>query len=160
MRKENENLKNNICCFFGHRDAPSDILPILKQEIENLIIKYDVHTFYVGGYGRFDGYAVNAVNDIKKKYKEIQLFLITAYLSTLESSKDYIQSTYDGTIYPDGLETTVQRFSITKRNRWMVEQSRFVIAYVNHSWGGAATAVQYAKRKNCKVINIGTLKQF
>ena len=117
MRKENEILKNNICCFFGHRDAPSDILPILKQEIENLIIKYNVNIFYVGGYGKFDGYAVSAVNDMKKIYKEIKLFLVTAYLSTLESSKDYIQSTYDGTIYPDGLETTVQRFSITKRNR-------------------------------------------
>ena len=36
------------------------------------------------------------------------------------------------TIYPEGLEYTPRRFAISKRTQWMVQQSDYVIAYVEH----------------------------
>ena len=47
-----------------------------------------------------------------------------------------------------------RKFAILKRNEWMVEQANLVIAYVKYSWGGAAKALEYAKRKKKRIINI------
>lgn len=57
------------------------------------------------------------------------------------------QESSDETLYPEGLETVPQRFAIFHRNRWMVEHSDEVVCYVTHPWGGAHTAMEYARRK-------------
>lgn len=43
-----------VCAFFGHRDYPFSIKPILEEEIEKLILVADVDTFFVGNKGMFD----------------------------------------------------------------------------------------------------------
>ena len=58
------------------------------------------------------------------------------------------------TLYPDGLELVPKRFAITHRNRWMVEHSEFIIAYVNRSYGGAAQTLSYAERKKLNIVKI------
>ena len=58
---------------------------------------------------------------------------------------------YDRTVYPP-LETVPRRFAISHRNRWMVEVSDVVVAYVLHDWGGAATTLRYAKQKKKKIL--------
>ncbi|OUO31518.1 hypothetical protein B5F88_18105, partial [Flavonifractor sp. An306] len=60
-------------------------------------------------------------------------------------------SGYDRTVYPP-LETVPRRFAISHRNRWMVEYVDVVVSYVLHDWGGAATTLQYAKRKKKRII--------
>ncbi len=60
---------------------------------------------------------------------------------------------YDETIYPE-LEKVPYRFAISKRNEWMVDNSDLVIAFVSHSWGGAATTYRYAIRKKKQIINL------
>lgn len=155
-------MNNNICCFFGHRNAPSEIIPILKEEIENLIVINGVTEFFVGGHGDFDQYSRSAVKSIKKKYSNIKIYLVPAYLSTLESYKNYkglFESLYDGSVFPDGVELVPQRYAITARNRWMVEQCKHVIVYVNQEHGGAYTAYKYAKKLNRHVVNIGRLNK-
>ena len=71
---------------------------------------------------------------------------------------DYTESIskiFDDTIYPD-LEKIPRRFAIVKRNEWMIKNSNFLIAYVDHSWGGASKTLEYAKRKkHISIINIG-----
>ena len=60
---------------------------------------------------------------------------------------------YDEIVYPE-LESVPWKFAISKRNEWMVEQADIVIAFVDHDWGGAATTLQYAKRKKKTIINL------
>lgn len=156
MIKEIENSNGNICCFFGHRNLFATCIPTLEEEIKKLIVNYGVNEFYVGGYGDFDRLAAKTVNYIKKEYKNIKLFLIPAYFSTLENHKEYIYSTYDGTVFPDDVESVPQRFAITKRNQWMVNQCDYIIAYVKH-YGSAETALKYAKRKNKNIINLALI---
>lgn len=158
--KKKGNLFTNEqkCCFFGHREIFSDIIFILKEEIEKLIIKNNVTEFFIGSYGNFDNYAVNAVNCLKNKYSYIKLIYVTPYLYKLESDKNYINHICDETIYPEGLEVIPQKFAITHRNRWVVEHSDFMIVYVNHSYGGAYTAMKYGKNKGIKIINIADVK--
>ncbi len=50
-------------------------------------------------------------------------------------------------IYPALLEAVPYKWVISKLNRMMVDQAGFVIAYVIHSWGGAAATLAYAQTK-------------
>ena len=60
---------------------------------------------------------------------------------------------FDSIIYPE-IEKTPPRFAILKRNFWMINKADLVIAYVKHSWGGAAKSFNYAKKLNKKFINL------
>lgn len=77
--------------------------------------------------------------------KHIRSVLILPYLE-----KKIDMKKYDETIYPD-LESVPKRYAIVHRNRWMVEKSDILIAYVTHNWGGAAKMLEYAEQKK-KVI--------
>ena len=69
----------------------------------------------------------------------------------LESSS-LPSSRYDSTVYPP-LETVPRRFAISHRNRWMVETSDVVVAYVLHDWGGAAATLRCARKKKKQIIS-------
>ena len=111
------------------------------------IIEQGATTFYLGGYGEFDSLAASILREQKKKYPQIELVLVLAYLNT---GRDV--SGYDSTVYPP-LENVPRRFSISHRNRWMVESADVVVAYVLHDWGGAATTLRCAKQKKKQIIS-------
>lgn len=152
---EKEKLSSEICCFFGHRRLADFVIPLLQEQVEKLILDCGVKQFYVGGCGDFDSYATTVVRRLKKKYSDIKIFLIPAYFYVIERDKIYIANHYDGTIFPD-IENVPKRFAIVRRNYWMVEQCKYVISYVEFTWGGADHAVRYAKRKKRIVINLAS----
>ena len=146
-------MKNQICCFFGHGDTNTEIRPIIYTEIEKHILQHNITTFYVGGYGNFDHMSVAVLKKLKKKYPDIKIILVFAYLPT-EKRLEYNANLYDTTLYPEGLETVPQRFAIHHRNRWIVEHSDYLITYVCKSYSGAYEAFQYAKRRGQKITNL------
>lgn len=95
----------------------------------------------------FDSLAAGVLRKQKKRYPQIELVLVLAYLN---STRDI--SGYDDTVYPP-LETVPRRYAISHRNRWMVEVADVVVAYVIHDWGGAATTLRYARRKKKQIIS-------
>lgn len=111
------------------------------------LIEQGVTTFYLGGYGAFDSLAASVLRQQKKRYPQIELVLVLAYLNTRKET-----SGYDRTVYPP-LETVPRRFAISHRNRWMVETADVVVAYVLHDWGGAATTLRCAKQKKKQIIS-------
>lgn len=111
------------------------------------IIKQGVNIFYLGGYGAFDSLAAAVLRKQKTQYPEIELILVLAYFDTKRDT-----SGYDSTVYPP-LETVPRRFAISHRNRWMVENSDVVVAYVLHDWGGAATTLRCARKKKKQIIS-------
>ena len=60
---------------------------------------------------------------------------------------------YDSTVYPP-LENIPQKFAISKRNEWMINQADLIIAYVSHTYGGAYRSLEYARRKKKSIINL------
>ena len=115
--------------------------------VSESLIEQGVVTFYLGGYGAFDGLAASVLREQKKRYPQIELVLVLAYLNDRRDT-----SGYDRTVYPP-LETVPRRFAISHRNRWMVEVSDVVVAYVLHDWGGAATTLRCAKQKAKQIIS-------
>jgi len=141
--------------FFGH--ANFSAAPEMKERVlgllEEKIADNDVE-FYLGGYGNFDRFALECCQAYKHKHADARLVFITPYLGDwLDTRKEYLEKTYDEIIYPD-IESTPKKFSISKRNEWMVNQADLVIGYVMLHFGGAYTALKYAKTRKKPYINL------
>ena len=151
-----------IISFFGHRDYIGDerIESLIKSDIINKIKTEGFDNFYLGGNGNFDGSCARIVSEIKKDYPYIISSLVLAYPNPKwkDWQKEYILRTYDCHFQPD-FPITPSRFAIIKRNEWIIENSDYIIFYVNHSWGGAYRAFEYAKRKKKIFINYGSLNK-
>lgn len=148
-------MKTKICCFAGHANIfeKEKVKLKLKKEIVNLIEKENTTTFYSGGKGDFDWLCAHVVNELRENYPFIKSYLILAYMpKEKDGHKDEALGLFDGTIYPD-LEKIPRRLAILKRNEWMINNSDFLIAYVEHNWGGAAKTLEYAKKKKDIIIN-------
>ena len=136
-----------ICTFFGHRDAPKAIEPILQTAISDLIEHHSVELFYIGNQGTFDEMVRGQLSHFEKTHR-IHFFVVLAYLpQTQDAIADEAH-----TLYPEGLELVPARFAIDACNRWMLEQSGFVVTYVRHETGGAARFKQLAERKGKTVF--------
>ena len=142
-----------IITFCGHSKIVDKeaVRERLTSEICNLLSS-GYTTFYLGGYGDFDLMAASVLREMKDSYPSIDRVLVLPYLD-----RKYDEKLYDSTVYPP-LESVPKRFTISKRNEWMVEQADVVIAYVTHDWGGAAKTLEYAVRKKSQIINIGGVR--
>lgn len=143
-----------VCSFFGHRDAVNCPEILIKDCVRELVIK-GVHSFWCGGYGNFDACCARVVHGLKKEYPEIELIYILPYLSGHHINGIEM---YDGTIYPEGLESVPPRFAIARRNQWMIKNSDVIVAWVDHTWGGAYTACLGAAKQGKKIINLTGMK--
>ena len=144
-----------IITFCGHSNClfSDNIKEQLKKILKNEIIKNPTCKFYLGGYGDFDGLCLRTLRELKHDFPTIEILFITPYLDKNYSKLEFAKYYYDDVIFPP-IESVPRKFAILKRNEWMVEQADLVIAYVKYSWGGAAKALEYAKRKKKRIINI------
>ena len=147
-----------IITFVGHSLVPSlnKVKEIVKEKIRSNIIDTKSVSFYLGGYGDFDKICAQACRELKQEYIGIEVVYVTPYMSFSEQAKiKEMQSggLYDTSIYPP-IENVPPKFAISKRNEWMIINADLIIAYVDHSHGGAYQSLQVAKRKKKKIINI------
>lgn len=146
---------DRICSFFGHRDIFCDLSDELKNAIETAITEHSITTFYVGDRGNFDRQASDAVLAMKQKYEQIRLVLVLPYFTNkLNEYKEIYESQYDEIIIPSILDGVHPKGAITKRNRWMVDESVLIISYIKRESGGAYNTVKYASKRNKCIINI------
>lgn len=138
------------CCFFGHKDTPANVKPALYAAIEELITQRGVSTFYVGNQGSFDAYVRSALRQLQEKYPNIRYAVVLAYMPGQQTEYD----DFSDTMLPEGIEEVHPRYAIDWRNRFMLRESRFVICYIHHKWGGAAKYVQVALRQGKTVVNL------
>lgn len=142
----------STCTFCGHHDAADNIRPILYASIEKLILENKADTFYVGNHGNFDRMVLSVLREMQKKYHQISYYVVLAYLP--EKKDEFPRYAYNETVLPEGIESTPKRFAITYRNKWMVEQSQYMIAYVKNSFGGASKTLEYATKRHLNIIEM------
>lgn len=141
-----------ICTMFGHRDCSDDIYLYLRRAIELLIEECKVDRFYIGYNGNFDKLAYYTLSEIVKEYEHVKFYVVAAYMEkslSLALKENSLLITY-----PEGFELVPKSVAIPRRNRWMVDQSDFVLGYIKFPFGGAATAFDYAKKKKKQCFNL------
>lgn len=154
-------MKDQTCCFTGHRDlTDSDIQWIsrhLSAEIETLI-QIGVRRFVAGGARGFDTHAPLKVQALKKKYPQIELILA---LPCENQTRGWPEA--DRLLYRDILQFADQTVFLShayypgcmqKRNRYLVEQSRYLICYVKRDTGGSAYTLRYAQQHGLVIRNL------
>ena len=135
--------------FCGHKDiADTSTVRAAVDEVLRTLVAEGADYFLLGGYGGFDYLAAHAVHELKQQHPEIHSTLVIPYLN-----REYSIELYDDTTYPP-LEDVPMKFAISRRNEWMVDQADVVVAYVQHSWGGAAATLRYAESKHKRIIRI------
>jgi len=144
------------CFFIGHREASSEILPALIDEVERHIVEYGVTEFIAGNYGGFDRLAAKAVIAAKERYPQIILSMLIPYHPAERPIK--LSAGFDNTFYPPGMEKVPRRLAIVRANRYMIDHVDYLIAYAWHPASNARELVEYArKREQRELISVTVL---
>lgn len=140
------------CTFAGHRaavDAADEwaIPEALAEAVEALLAQDDAFQFYFGGMGWFDLLCAREVRRAKLAApgKRIELALVQPYPRKIEG-----EDIYDAAFVPEELRKLPPRAAIPARNRWLVEHSQHLIAYVRRA-GGAATTLHLARARGLAI---------
>ena len=147
-------MNGKTCFFIGSRHTPDNIKEQLVEVIEKHIVEYGVTIFTVGHYGNFDSLVISLLKEMKKKYTDIELYLLCPY--ALNQKREAPEG-FDGTFYPEGLETVPFRLAIVQANRYMVKNSDYLIA--NPGIGNSRKIVEYAQGREKKCLIKVTLLQ-
>lgn len=139
-----------ICAFFGHKDTPESIRPLLESAVKQIIAQYPDVTFYVGHNGNFDRMVLSVLKSLSENFPTISYAVILAYLPTSKSAEFNDLPT----IYPEEIECVPKKYAISYRNDWIVKKSDMVICYINRNYGGAAKFVEKARKSEKIVCNL------
>ena len=137
-----------LCFFIGHRDAESELMPQIEATVNRHITEYGVTEFVVGQYGAFDRMAARAVINAKRHHPSITLTILLPYHPSERTVN--APDGYDDTFYPPGMENVPQKLAIVRANKYMVDNSDFLIAYVWHPASNAQNLLEYAQARERK----------
>lgn len=151
-----------IVTFCGHRNMSEN--NIITERLTNIITKLfsktmvnnDAISFYCGGYGEFDYLSEIVIDKVRSHFPNTRCekIFVTPYITpSYQWRNEQMKQRFEDIVYPP-IENVPYRYAIIRRNEWMIDIADIVIAYVKHSWGGAARSLEYAKRKNKSIILI------
>ncbi len=150
------------CCFTGHRDIPLAerrlISSKLKETINDLIKTKGVTAFRCGGALGFDTIAALYVLEIKNEYPEIKLIIDVPHRNQSNVWREYDKHTYNYILSNadkvNVMSEIYYKGCMQKRNRFMVDNSDYVVAYVKRASGGSYYTAAYAESLDKNVIYI------
>ena len=150
------------CCFTGHRQIPVEHMKALYRELDrvlDILIRSGVDRFLAGGALGFDTLAALTVLDKKEKYPHIRLELCVPCRGQdskwSEADKQNYRYIYENADKVTVLNENYTPYCMHQRNRYMVDNSDYCVAYCTESRGGSAYTVEYAQKSGIKVINLG-----
>ena len=155
-------IRENSCCFTGHRAIPREEQPMLRERLREEIFRLagqGIDTFLAGGALGFDTMAAQEVLSLRERsLPDIHLVLvlpclgqesrwdsesIELYHSLIRQADEVI---YTGDVYTEGCMHT--------RNRYLVNHSSYCLCYLKDiARGGTAYTVRYAKKQGLQIIN-------
>ncbi len=153
-------MKDNTCCFFGHRtiNETEELKKKLHKTIERLIVEEKVDTFLFGSKSRFDSLCLEIVTEIKEKHPHIKRVYVRAEFPVISDDyKDYLLKSYDDTYYPEKILDAGKAVYV-ERNCEMINSSRFCIVYYDEAYSpirlrsGTKIALDYAIKQGKNII--------
>ena len=150
-------MKRKACCFIGHREVlVGNIEERLKTAIEEQIAN-GCKLFTMGTHGEFDEMALSACRTVRQSYPDIKIEVVLTSYHIIERKNEFDFIPYQDvkTVMYD-IENEHFKRKITISNRQMIDNCDTLICYVDKkiSPSGAKRAMNYAKRKGLKIINL------
>ncbi len=162
-----ENIKK--VCFTGYRPEKFpfklnndnvDFLTLKSRIIKTLtsLIEDDCRIFYCGMAQGFDIICAECVLFLKQKFKDIKLICAIPF----ENQERSFTFSWRNRYY-DVLEVADEVIYISKeyhswcyqeRNKFMVDNSDFVVCWYDGKSGGTKNTLKYALKKKCYIINL------
>ncbi len=155
-------MKENTCCFFGHRtiNETVELRTKLTESIEELITGKKADTFLFGSKSQFDSLCLELVTKLKEKYPHVKRIYVRAEFPYINDDYlTYLLKSYDDTYYPEKLHGA-GRAAYVERNYEMINNSKYCIVYYDEQnaatirKGGTKIALDYALKKGREVILI------
>ena len=155
--------KDKTCCFTGHREIPLlDLSRITRKTREAILSLYSrgVRYFGAGGAIGFDTIAAETVLELRETLcPEIKLILVLPCRDQTRGWKNerdlrrYAECLRlaDKVVYTSD---AYHRGCMHKRNRHLVDQSAYCIAYLTKPSGGTAYTVVYAEQRGLVILKI------
>lgn len=157
-------MKNYTCCFTGHREIPSGYENVIRKRLDTVLAKLieeGITDFLAGGAIGFDMLAEEAVISLKEKYPHIRLHIIVPCANqTVKWSRDNVIRYEELSSKADEVRLMSEgyyRGCMQVRNRYMVDNSSVLVAYLTKTTGGSAGTVRDAEKKGLKIINIAEM---
>ena len=147
------------CTFAGHRQIFASGIPQkLDEAIEGLLAAGGDYRFLTGGMGEFDLLCAAAVRRAKRRHPglAVELLLVLPYMKQdINANKAAYEDGYDDILVPTELLGAYPKQAIGRRNRWMIDRSDALLAYVCRAFGGAYETLRYAqKRPGLSILNL------
>ncbi len=155
-------MKNDTCCFTGHRNIRKADEENIKEKIREQVLELlqcGISTYLVGGAIGFDMLAAEVLLDLREKErKELKIISALPFLQWREKWPEEEIEREDRILEKsDEILVSSDKFnrkSYLDRDRVMVDRSTVCIAYCNRKTGGTAYTVRYALRQGVTVRNL------
>ena len=155
-------MRKTACAFTGHRDVPSAdsvrVAERLDELVEEMISRRGVTRFLAGGALGFDTEAARAVLRAKASHPEVELVLALPCREQTRGWSEGDKRTYDELLsLADSVVYVSERYfrgCMHKRNRYLIDNASWCIAYKTRDTGGTAYTVQYAERCGVPILLI------
>lgn len=151
--------QERACCFTGSRkvENPFAILAKLMPELDRLTA-LGVTDFYCGAAVGFDLIAARAVIGLRRECPGIRLICALPCRDQARFWGAPETRAYEAIVQmADETRLVSERYfsgCMQKRNRYMVDRSRFCIAYMPRQNGGTFYTVSYAQRRGLEIIHL------
>lgn len=160
---------HSSCCFTGHRESK---LPWGNREQDARCVRlkqriYDVvEAVYADGIRHYicgmangcDLYFLDAVLQFRTLHPDVTVEAAIPYAGQAEHWRADLRERYQALLKQCDFQTVVQQMysggCMMRRNRYMVDHSRVLIAAYNGEPGGTMNTMLYAMRRGLNVIEI------
>ncbi|MCL2884778.1 MAG: DUF1273 domain-containing protein [Oscillospiraceae bacterium] len=154
-------MKNQTCCFTGHRQLPKDKLDHIVARLDceiNALIARGVTHFISGCALGFDQIAASLILTKKEQGTPVTLTLALPC-----KDQDALWNERQKRLYRRLLSAADEIYYVSeiydedcmkRRNMYMADQAAYCICAYIRPYGGTAQTVRYARRRGLTVINV------
>ena len=162
MIDSKSDLNLHRCCFTGHRPeklgiSEAEIKSLLEKAVDTAI-QNGFTTFITGMAPGVDIWAAEIVLEKKKHNSALHLICAVPHPGFEKRKNKYEEERYKNIILnADYTKTVCDRYfkgCYQKRNEFMVDHCRLVIAVWNGTASGTKNTIEYAKHNGVSVFNV------